>query len=43
VPKFQRILVFLADRDGQVSGEQTAALSSEPESDKKNQDESGYA
>jgi hypothetical protein len=31
-------LVFLADRDGQVSGEQTAALSSEPETDKKNQD-----
>jgi hypothetical protein len=36
--KFQRILVFLAGRDGQVSGEQTAALSSEPETDKKNQD-----
>jgi hypothetical protein len=26
-------LVFLEDRDGQVSGEQTAALSSEPEID----------
>src|SRR5882724_1991819 len=36
--KFQRILAFLADRDGQVSGEQRAALSSEPETDKKNQD-----
>src|SRR5437773_4049684 len=32
---------FLADRDGQVSGEQTAALSSEPETDKKNQDKRG--
>jgi hypothetical protein len=35
-------LVFLADRDGQVSGEQTAALSSEPETDQKNQDKRGY-
>jgi len=35
-------LVFLADRDGQVSGEQTAALSSEPETDKKNQDKRGH-
>jgi hypothetical protein len=35
-------LVFLADRDGQVSGEQMAALSSEPETDKKNQDKRGY-
>jgi hypothetical protein len=41
--KFQRILVFLADRDGQVSGEQTAVLSIEPEADKKNQDNRGYA
>jgi len=31
-------LVFLADRDAQVSGQQTAALSSEPETDKQNQD-----
>src|SRR3954447_17119830 len=36
-------LSFLADRDGKVSGEQTAALSIEPETDKKNQDNRGYA
>src|SRR6266446_3241630 len=41
-PKSQRILVFLADRDGRVSGEQTAALSSEPETDKQNQDKRGH-
>src|SRR5882724_5968282 len=39
--KFQRIVVFLADHDGQVSGKQRAALSSEPETDKKNQDKRG--
>ena len=31
-------MIFLADRDGQVSGEQTAALSSEPETDQQNED-----
>jgi hypothetical protein len=36
-------LPFLADRDGQVCGEQTPALSIEPETDKKNQDKRGYA
>src|SRR6266404_4506325 len=40
-PEISENLVFLADRDGQVSGEQTAALSSEPETDKKNQDKRG--
>src|SRR5260370_19437994 len=40
--EISEILVFLADRDGQVSGEQTAALSSEPETDKKDQDKRGY-
>src|SRR5882724_1211470 len=40
-PKFQRILVFLANRDGQVSGEQTGALSSEPQTDQKNDEKRG--
>jgi len=36
-------LAFLADRDGQASGEQMAALSSEPETDKQNQDKRGHS
>jgi hypothetical protein len=42
-PEISENLAFLADCDGQVSGEQTAALSGEPETDKKNQDKRGYA
>src|SRR3954452_9630860 len=42
-PEISENLVFLADRDSRVGGEQTAALSSEPKTDKKNQDKRGYA
>jgi hypothetical protein len=35
-------LAFLAGRDGQISGEQAADLSSEPETDQQNQDKRGY-
>src|SRR5205823_6712580 len=41
-PEISENLDFLADRDGQVSGEQTAALSSEPEADQQNQDKRGH-
>ena len=36
-------MISLADRDGQLSGEQTAALSSEPETDQQNQDQRGHS
>jgi hypothetical protein len=35
-------LAFLADRDGQVSGEQTAASLSDPETNQQNQDKRGH-
>jgi hypothetical protein len=42
-PEISENLGFLADPDGPVSGERTAALSSEPETDKKNQNKRGDA
>src|ERR1700675_4171816 len=41
-PEISKNLGFSRWRVGQVSGEHTAALSSEPETDKKNQDKRGY-